>query len=149
MREPSRRELFLQNRLALASTLLFSCSQVLSGHSKENRATLLIECEAFFSETRSLLAAEIAAETAEEESRSSAPPAERSGGEWNWEEWTGQQQTGSAQSDAGIKEKTSPGAFSEFSPGGIPSTEEPSPNNLIARIRHSLSTKQCKLLNGG
>ena len=52
MREPSRRELFLQNRLALSSSLLYECTQLISGKSSPDLKTLIIECELFFSETR-------------------------------------------------------------------------------------------------
>lgn len=142
MHEPTRRELFLQNRLALSSTLLFSCSQVLQGRSSEDRRALIIECEHFFSETARLLAAELQAETAKAESPTSAPPAGKSGAALNWAHPNGPPQPclvpSPAESDGDI---ISPVPSLEFSPGGTPETESPSPTSLITRIRLSYTMK--------
>lgn len=152
MREPSKRELLLQNRLALASTLLFSCAKVLSGRSNENRAVLLIECESFFSETKSLLTAAIAQETERAESPTSAPAAGKSGGAWNWEAWTGYVPPGPAPTPAPEDvegPQSAPAPSSESSLGGINSTEPPSGISLITRIRNSYGMKHSNTRNGG
>jgi len=149
MRDPSRRELFLQNRLALASTLLYSCAQVLSGRSGESRAVVLTECELFFWETRSLLAAEIEAETAAEALRTSAPAAPGFGGEWNWEQWTGRRESGPAPPPAEEPAPLSaPGHLSNSSPGGTLLTENPSPPSLATRVRNSYGMKLNGILSG-
>jgi hypothetical protein len=54
---PTRRELFLQNRLAMASVLLFRCTRVL-GRDPQSQS-LLIECEDYFQETREQIRREI------------------------------------------------------------------------------------------
>jgi hypothetical protein len=144
MREPSRRELFLQNRLALSSTLLFSTVQVLSGKSNEDRRALIIECETFFSETARLLAAEIEAEMERAESPISAPPAEKYGVALNWVSPNGPPQSTPVPCDAACcpgDDPSSPALSSASSPGGIPSTEIPWQVSLIARIQTSFITK--------
>lgn len=48
----TKRELFLQNRLAMASVLLFRCTRFLLKLNLPQSESFLIECEIFFSETR-------------------------------------------------------------------------------------------------
>lgn len=142
MREPSRRELFLQNRLALSSSLLYECTQLISGKANPDLKTLIIECELFFSETRTLLLAEIAEEEAQAELPTSAPPAGKSGAVYQSDSWTGWQQASSASpADSGSEnppESTPPQDHSSNpSLGGTPETPNPSQDSLISRIRAS------------
>jgi hypothetical protein len=123
---------------------------MLAGKTREDRQTLIIECDTFFSETRSLLAAELEAETAAEASRTSARAAENSGVAWNWEAWSGLAPQSPAQSPAEkTDEPSAPEVSSESSPGGINSTESPSLSSLISRVKNSYGTRLNAILNGG
>lgn len=56
MREPSLRELFLQNLLARSSTLLYEAVQILDENATgAQRALLVIEAQTWFRETRTAL----------------------------------------------------------------------------------------------
>lgn len=78
LRAPTARELFFQNLLARSAVLLHAATTALS---KTGAApTVVIECETFFSETASLIAAELEADAAA--LPMSAMPAEEPGEEW-------------------------------------------------------------------
>jgi hypothetical protein len=53
------RELFLQNRFAMAAVLLHRCYTLLGRDKGFASAALVIECEDFFEETRDMLIAEL------------------------------------------------------------------------------------------
>lgn len=150
MREPSRRELFLQNRLALSSSLLYECTQLISGKANPDLKTLIIECELFFSETRTLLLAEIQEEEAAE-SPTSAPPAGKSGAVWESDSWTGWQQASSASpadSDSENPPESTPPQdhSSNPSPGG--QSREALQDSLISRIRASWNMRHGSISTG-
>ena len=139
-----RREILLSNRLALASTLLYECSQILSGKTRASIPTLVHECELFFSETKSLLAAELSRETAEAESRTSAPPAEKSGAEFTPAPQIGWRRISPAEPAVfpTAEPDSAPALTSNPSHGGvIPVNPPDSQSSLIARIKLSFSTK--------
>ena len=151
MREPSRRELFLQNRLALSSSLLYECTQLISGKANPDLKTLIIECELFFSETRTLLLAEIAEEEEAAESPTSAPPAGKSGAVWESDSWNGWQQALNARSveseEENLPESTPPQDHSSNpSPGG--QSREASQDSLISRIRASWNMRHGSISTG-
>lgn len=146
MRDPTRRELFLQNRLAVASTLIYDLSQLISGKPGYSISSLQVECETFFSETRISLLAEIAEEE-KAESRTSAPSAEASGAVWKSAGWTGWQQTSPAEvaKEANLSPplppEESPEVSSNPSSGGMTSTQELSRDKLISQIKASLNMR--------
>jgi len=79
---PTPREVYLQNLLAMAATLLFRATTELRSGSLVSQKLLVIECEAWFSETRNSLTAALSAEVYEV-SPTSAEPAETSGDEFS------------------------------------------------------------------
>jgi hypothetical protein len=85
MPQPTNRELFLQNRLAIAAGLLFQVTKHLSP-SHPGQTLLRAECEAFFSETRSLLREELRrdGEEGKKSTSSAAPTVESSGADLSW-----------------------------------------------------------------
>ena len=142
MRDNSARELLLQNRLALAATLLFQASQILNGREKCNLPILLLEIEGFFSETKNLLAAELAAEVRAAAMPTSAPPAEKSGERWRQEGFNGWQSPFRVPLPTpGIEETLSPAHSSLPLSGGTTAMEPALLNNFAERIRLSYTTK--------
>jgi hypothetical protein len=140
--EHSRRELFLQQRLALCATLLYDASQIVRGKSPANIPTFLVECELFFSETKSLLAAELARGAAKAALPISAQPAARPGAVWTSPGWNGWQPASPAIYAAPLQDtEAAPAPSSSPSPGGTNPTENPSPLNFSMRIKLSFSTK--------
>lgn len=144
---PSNREIFLQNRLALCATLLYETTQVISGKSRPNLPTLILECELFFSETKSLLAAELAAEA--EALRISAQAAAKYGVKSASTGWTGWQREFLAETVEILQASAEPPEVS--SNPSVGGTTEMDPHwraNLIKRIQASLNTKPGSTSNG-
>lgn len=79
----SKRELFLQNRLAMASVLLYECTRELKRSHSLRAEGLLIECETYFNETRKQIQQEMTNEVgaatpaAPRAEGPSSPPAEQ------------------------------------------------------------------------
>lgn len=82
MREPTERELFLQNNLATAAVLLYRASRAMAVGSAKEQQLLVIECNQWFSEMRESLSGEISSEETQKATSTSAPPAERLGEGW-------------------------------------------------------------------
>ena len=140
--EPSKRELFLQQRLALCATLLYDASQIVRGKSPASIPTFLVECELFFSETKSLLAAELAREAEKAVLPISALPAVRPGAVWTSPGWNGWRPAFPAQNVEPFPATAdAPVLSSNPSLGGTPKMAPPSQVNFSTRIKLSFSTK--------
>jgi hypothetical protein len=136
---PTPTELFLQNRLALASSLLFQITRHLSRSPDPKSQTLLIECEHFFSETKRLLAAELSRAPGKGASPIAAEPAEKSGAGSFWAPPTGFSPISSA--NCTPPPLVSEEVFSDPSSGGIGPMEIPSTNNLPTPPLNSFSMR--------
>jgi hypothetical protein len=137
MRPLSDRELLLQNLLAMGSVLLFRSAQAMRSGDRATQIGLVIECEAWFSETRVSLSQVLNSEDSVG-SGTSAPPAESAGVKWNsppgdntsspsspansTEPPTESEDTSSPPSSGGLKL-----SFSPENPGASPRSSTPSP----------------------
>lgn len=141
---PTRRELFLQNRLAMAASLLYRVAKALARVSPNN--PLVIECETFFSETRSSLAAELAAPEPAA-MPTSVKSAVKSGAGSDWVHPNGWPSPGLAKTTEVIPDKPLEASSNPLS-GGTTSTEIPSnpnsetpvPNSFAMRLKFALAT---------
>ena len=82
MRDYSERELLLQNLLATAATLVYRASRAMGEGNLVSQKVLVIECEAWFSETKLSLSAALASEATAPVIPTPARPAENSGDVW-------------------------------------------------------------------
>ena len=146
---PTPRELFLQNRLAVCASLLFRITRYLLKDGSSKGQSLLIECELFFSETKSLLAAELHSEASRPKATpTAANPAAKSGAGSYWIPSNGSLSPGPAPIMPGTMDK-SPVPSSNPSSGGISSTETPSPSNSPTQARTLFAMRlKSVLLNG-
>lgn len=143
---PSNRELFLQNSLARAAVLLFRCTRYLAQQSNRGEAQLLLtECEIFFSETKSSLAAELRA-TARGESHTFAKPAEKSGENVAWVGPPGWQRTSPAPNTGIGKKSEEP--TSAILLGGTTTVETRLKPNSITPVQNSFAMRLKSVLIG-
>lgn len=139
MQDPAEQALFLQNRLAVAAVLLHRCTKALALSPTPSAQYLVIECEDFFSETRSLLLAALAPEP--EAGNAFAKPAETSGAQFQgWKSPAGLSSTSPA---AGMERATpAGGAFSAPLNGGTPPTAPAWKHSLTLRMKACFDTKR-------
>ncbi len=82
MREPTDRELYLQNLLATSAVLVYRSAKAMAAGSYQEQQLLVIECNQWFSEVKSSLSAEIRSAESRRVIPTPAPPAESNGVAW-------------------------------------------------------------------
>ncbi len=135
MREPTERELFLQNLLATSAILVYRSAKAMASGNTAEQQLLVIECNQWFSETRASLLGEISSEETRRDTSTSARPAEMPGEKW----------------------KSPPSETSSFQAGPVSNTETPStvagvsstesPGSTIPRKEISLTPSQRAAMN--
>jgi len=138
MKPPSKRELLLQNQLAMCAVLLFRVRETLSPSTKTE--ALIIEIEHFFSEAKLSLAEALEQEATTPPSRTFAPPVETSGAGSYWVPAAGTRYQYAA-------ENTEEEVSSPPSSGGITPTEKPMTPNLAPSPRTSFGMRLKSVLS--
>ncbi len=135
MREPTDRELYLQNLLATSAILVYRSAKAMASGNAQEQQLLVIECNQWFSETRASLLGEISSEETRKATSTFVAPAATLGEKWK--------------SPSGETTSSPPGLASNTETpstvGEVSSTE--SPGSIIPRKETSLTPSQRAAMN--
>lgn len=134
MRDPTPRELLLQNLLARSTVLLFQTAKALERSADPQHQTLVIECQNWFSEARQSISGAIRSEAPPAGMPSPAPIAGNSGENSKWTGWA------SAGSSPPIPAKTIPQPSAGAAPSSTGSAGGITPSPIPGKTSKSSPT---------